>query len=106
MASHKPCALRAVLLISLLFGAFPGFAQLVRVPGANVSIAVPKLGVDAQVGIPRVEVPRNVLDVSKTLPAITTQPLPKLDVRVEPPVVPGAGLSAGVGGSVGKPDVG
>jgi hypothetical protein len=94
MATLKPRTLRALLFIPLLLGAVSAFAQ-VRLPGA-IQISVPKV-LDARVGLPRVELPKNVLDLSKAVPAITSQQLPKVDVKAP-------ALSAGVGGSVTKPE--
>lgn len=104
MAGPRSRMLRALLFIPLLVGTASAFAQ-VRLPGVTVAIPVPKIG-DVQVGLPRVEVPRNVLDVSKTVPALVGQPLPKLDVKLESPVIPKTSISLGVGGSLARPEVG
>lgn len=97
MVDHKVRVLRALLFISLSLGTVSAFGQ-VRLPVVNVGVTVPKVA-DVQVGLPRVEVPRNVLDLSKTVPALVSQPLPKVDVKL-----PGASLE--VGGSLARPEAG
>ena len=104
MGGLNPRTLRAVLFISLLVSPVSAFAQ-VRLPVVNAGITVPKV-VDAQVGLPRIEVPKNILDINKTVSGIGSQALPRVDVKLDLAIVPKTTVSLDVGGSLARPEAG